>query len=174
MIKKVVSTALVVGALLSAVSVSASTEVFPGVSSPEVTKDLLKVKKATERYLDVDRAIKDGYEPEGPFLYIPGTGGMGIHYVNKKLMDGDVKQHKPEVLLYEPTADGGYKLVGVEYVVPAELTDEVPEIFSKQFDGPMPNHDGSEGYHYDLHVWIWETNPNGTFAQFNPVVTGNR
>ena len=25
--------------------------------------------------------------------------------------------------------------------------------------------------HYDRHVWIYRENPNGVFAQFNPVVT---
>jgi hypothetical protein len=25
--------------------------------------------------------------------------------------------------------------------------------------------------HYDRHVWIYRTNPNGVFAPFNPAVT---
>jgi len=25
--------------------------------------------------------------------------------------------------------------------------------------------------HYDLHAWIWEDNPKGVFAQYNPEVS---
>jgi hypothetical protein len=25
--------------------------------------------------------------------------------------------------------------------------------------------------HYDLHVWLWQDNPAGMFALFNPTVT---
>lgn len=169
--KKLVGTVIIAGALLSSVSVSASTEVFPGVESTKVTKVLLKVQHQTKKYLDYEKEIKDGYEPEGGFVYVPGLGGMGVYFVNVGLMDGKVEPNKPEVLLYEPTRDG-YRLIGVEYTVPAEYTKETPTIFWQKFDGPMDNHDGSPGQHYDLHVWVWEKNPSGIFAQFNPNVTG--
>jgi hypothetical protein len=172
MIKKLVGSVLVAGVLLSAASVSASTEIFPGVKSNKVTRELLEVKGASAKYLNYQKAIKDGYEPEGGFVYVPGLGGMGVHFVNVGLMDSKVDPKKPEVLLYEPTSDGGYKLIGVEYTVPAEYTKKAPKIFGEKFDGPMDNHDGSPGQHYDLHVWVWEKNPSGTFAQFNPNVTG--
>jgi hypothetical protein len=171
MIKKLVGSVLAAGVLLSAVSVSASTELFPGVKSKKVTTELIEVKGATAKYLNYHKAIKDGYEPEGGFVYVPGLGGMGVHFVNVGLMDSKVEPKKPEVLLYEPTKLG-YKLIGVEYTVPAEYAKEAPIIFGQKFDGPMDNHDGSPGQHYDLHVWVWENNPSGTFAQFNPNVTG--
>lgn len=173
MIKRLVGSVLVAGALLSAVSVSAATEVFPGVKSTKVTEDLLEVKNATSKYLDYQNAIDDGYVPEGPFAYVEGLGGMGVHFVKLDLMDDkDINPLEPEVLLYEPTQDGGYKLVGVEYYVPVEYTKKAPKLFGEKFDGPMDNHDGSPSQHYDFHVWVWETNPSGTFAQFNPNVTG--
>jgi hypothetical protein len=172
MIRKLVGSAIVAGALLSAVSVSAATEVFPGVKSTKVTNDLIAVKEATSKYLNYQDALNDGYIAEGPFTFHPELGGMGVHFVKPALMDGEVNPFEPEVLLYEPTVEGGYKLVGVEYTVPAEFTKKAPKVFSQKFDGPTDNHDGSPGQHYDLHVWIWETNPSGTFAQFNPNVIG--
>lgn len=173
MSKKVLGSMVIAGSLLSAViPASAATEVFPGVKSTKVTNELLEVKSATEKYLDYNKAREDGYEPEGPFASVPGLGGMGVHFVNPSLMDdNEIDPLQPEVLLYEPTKDG-YKLVGVEYYVPAEYTKKAPKLFGEKFDGPMDNHDGSSGQHYDFHVWVWETNPNGTFQQFNPNVTG--
>jgi hypothetical protein len=26
-------------------------------------------------------------------------------------------------------------------------------------------------WHYDLHVWLWEDNPTGLFAMFNPAIS---
>lgn len=76
---------------------------------------------------------------------------------------------------------GGYKLVGVEYYVPTNLATSHPTIFGKEFDGPMLNHEydhvdglddefinGPVNQHYDLHAWIWQANPSGMFASFNP------
>ena len=49
----------------------------------------------------------------------PTAGTMGYHYFNKELIDDLVVDAlKPEGLVYAPGADGGLKLVAVEYVVP--------------------------------------------------------
>mgnify|MGYP003453490727 CR=1 FL=1 len=43
---------------------------------------------------------------------------MGYHYFNAQLMaDNDVNALEPEVLVYAPAADGGLRLVAVEWVV---------------------------------------------------------
>jgi len=35
----------------------------------------------------------------------------------------------------------------------------------------MPGHHPGMPVHYDLHVWLWQDNPMGMFALFNPTVT---
>jgi hypothetical protein len=48
----------------------------------------------------------------------------------------------------------------------------------RSFDGPMQGHNlvqawpsevhlTPQPWHYDLHVWLWEENPDGIFAQYN-------
>jgi len=32
----------------------------------------------------------------------------------------------------------------------------------------MPGHSRVMPIHYDLHVWLWESNASGMFAPFNP------
>ncbi len=46
-----------------------------------------------------------------------------------------------------------------------------PELFGKKFDGPMPGHGPGMPVHYDLHAYIWTTNPAGTLATWNPEVS---
>ena len=35
----------------------------------------------------------------------------------------------------------------------------------------MPGHNPQMPWHYDLHVWFWEDNPDGLFAPFNPALS---
>ena len=46
------------------------------------------------------------------------AGGMGFHYGNTDFIDGNVQVDQPELLLYEPQADGSLELVAVEYIIP--------------------------------------------------------
>jgi hypothetical protein len=46
----------------------------------------------------------------------PKYGGMGIHYANEKLIaDGKLDIARPEILVYQPAADGELRLGAVEY-----------------------------------------------------------
>jgi len=138
---------------------------------------LAAVRQATAKYHDVDKAIADGYLPPSAdeCVEVPGLGGMGIHSVNPALAsDLTVDPTKPELLLYAPKNGGGFKLVGVEWFVPvADPSNPPPQpvLFGQGFDGPMPGHEPGQPWHYDLHVWTWEPNPSGMFAQFNPNVS---
>ena len=38
----------------------------------------------------------------------------------------------------------------------------------RSFDGPLAGTRAIQPWHYDLHVWLWERNPSGLFAQYNP------
>lgn len=101
---------------------------------------------------------------------------------------------QPEVLLYLPGGDGNYRLVGVEYLQvlllrntqtgqvapwfpstpwPAQyvVVNPTPSLFGQSFQGPIPGHVPGMPWHYDLHVWIWDPNPSGMFAQWNPTIS---
>ena len=80
-----------------------------------------------------------------------------------------------DVLLYEPTA-GGLRLVGLEWMQPdadQDLTtdDDRPTLEGLPFEGPMPGHEPGMPVHYDKHLYLWKTNPEGAFAVINPRVT---
>ena len=157
-----------------------------GITDSSALKDLAAARRATAKYHDVSVALADGYAPGGPCVSAP-PGGMGVHYGNPGLMgDFAVDPRTPEVLLYVPKGDK-MKLVGVEYVVnvgppwfPGEpMPDEpvsppdAPFIFGQEMgdDGElMEPHGFYQSWHYDLHVWLWQGNPDGIFAEFNPNV----
>ena len=95
---------------------------------------------------------------------------MGVHFVNPALlMDGAVEAAHPEALIYE-FRDGTARLVGVEFIVFADLwhlthapnDPPVLEGHLLQFVD-SPNRFGLPA-HYELHVWAWRDNPNGAFV----------
>jgi hypothetical protein len=107
---------------------------------------------------------------------------MGVHYVKPALTaDAASEPTTPEVLIYEPQANGTFKLVGIEYIImrapwDAANAGKIPSIagseFDKQFGGPM-------GDMYALHAWVWRDNPDGLVTPFNknvacPVATNAR
>src|SRR6476469_6017464 len=65
----------------------------------------------------------------------PPQGAMGVHMVNKKLLDSTIDASKPEVMLYEPLAGGKMHLVAIEYVVfkSAWKGASPPSLFGRQF-----------------------------------------
>ena len=150
-----------------------------GTTDPAVLRDLAKVRQATAKYHDVNVALAEGYIPTDACDAIPGVGGMGFHYVKPALiMDSVVDLTTPEILMYA-TSGEGLKLIGVEYFVGVGAPDApvpdpappAPILFERPFDGPMPGHIPGMPPHYDLHVWIWQPNPDGMFAAWNPNVT---
>lgn len=139
------------------------------VTAMQLRRDLAAVRAATTRYRDVNVAIADGYMPTDTCLDRPGSG-MGYHYFNPKL-GTDVANDplKPELMIYAPNGNGR-KLVAVEYFQP-DVGQPRPSIFGQPFNGPMPGHEPGMPAHYDLHAWIWQANPDGTFAQWNPNIS---
>lgn len=156
-------------------------------ASAGVQAQLAQVRQATAKYHDVNAAIADGYVQASPCVEMPGQGAMGIHFLNPALaQDLSSDPLQPELLLYFPGPNGHLRLVGVEYFAPAlTMTSEgpapwfsteppsnffnpAPSVLGHTFDGPMAGHDPSMPWHYDLHVWIWQANPSGTFSQYNP------
>lgn len=123
----------------------------------DVSKQLADIRKATAKYHDIEAAKEAGYEAEVLF----SVPNMGIHFTKNELLgDGIVDPLAPEVLVYEPKKNGGFKLVAVEYMALGER----PSLFGHEFeDGPFPDS-------FTLHAWVWQANPNGMFAPFNPNV----
>jgi hypothetical protein len=161
--------ALGIGVLLA--SVTAAT-VMAGRS------DLYRAHAATARFNSLIQADKAGYglPPEGPLSQciasFDGTGAMGLHYINGNLLDGTVDATRPEALVYGEDANGKLRLVALEYVVfeSAWTGEHAPMLFGEMFmKTEAPNRYEIPAF-WALHVWIWEDNPSGTFASFNPAV----
>lgn len=133
------------------------------------------VRQATERFKDVAAAEAAGYTLQFGCVTGPDFGAMGLHYVNLSLLDGELDPTRPEAIIYEPLPDGRLKLVGAEYVVPAEhwdtTHDAAPQLMGQLFhllEGP--NRFGRASL-YALHVWAWKENPNGAFVNWHPNVS---
>jgi len=97
----------------------------------------------------------------------PAVGGMGLHYLNDKLLeDPAVDAATPEALVYEMTANGDLKLVGLEYIVLADDVDpsNPPTLFGHEF------HPHDTLPLYVLHAWVWRPHPTDMFADWNPRV----
>ena len=124
------------------------------------------LREAIAEYEDVSVAIDAGYRNTVEYVESP-DGGTGIHFINEEIRD--LCPIDPNVLVYDLTDDGMYELLAAKWVVPASAFDEAPELFGQLFDGPHdPTGDGDQ---YDLHAWVLEENPEGTFAPFNPDVS---
>lgn len=133
-------------------------------------------KAASARFHSIRQAEAAGYVLASPCVSSP-AGGMGFHYENPALMADDaIDPDSPEVLVYAPKEDGKLELVAIEYwkrdADGSLITDgDRPTVLGQAFDGPMPGHSPVMPVHYDLHVWVYEDNASGTFAQFNPAVS---
>jgi hypothetical protein len=138
----------------------------------DTKSQITAVRKASERFRDVETAKRAGYVPARECVAGP-DGAMGIHYSNERLMrDPRVDIRHPEILVYEPRGDRR-RLVAVEYYRTdadgrLDTDGDRPHLFGRGFDGPMEGHAPGMPVHYDLHAWVWKHNPAGTFAQFNP------
>ncbi len=131
------------------------------------------VRAATAQFNDVRKAQAAGYGVFHGCVSGQQEGAMGVHFAKPSLVDGAVDLGQPEALLYEPKGDE-MELVGVEYVVIAEAWNAnhpaPPVLMGQLFNFvSAPNRYGLPAF-YELHVWAWERNPSGVFADWNPRV----
>lgn len=137
-----------------------------------------KVRVATERYKDVNVAVSEGWVQATPCVSGPDFGAMGVHFVlPSRLGDGVLSPEQPEALIYEPLPNGAARLVAVEFIVIASIwASQNPGGGPPSLEGnllnyvPEPNRFGLPAF-YELHVWAWEHNPSGSFADWNAAVS---
>jgi len=164
----------------------------PGPVTPAearvLDRQLAAAKKATAKYRDIDVARKDGYFQVTQFI-----PGLGLHMVNLHISNKTFDPAHPQILLYQPRPDGKMVLAGVAYQF-AHTTDTPPEGFAGGSDVwhfhtdlcflpggsvTISSADGCKLAHgffqaqtaWLLHAWIWKTNPDGVFTEYNPNVT---
>jgi hypothetical protein len=137
-----------------------------------------KVKRATARYRDLKVALYEHWTPATPCVSGPNTGAMGVHFVlPARLGDAAVYADAPEALIYEPQPDGSMRLVGVEFILfAANWATAHPEGGAPKLEGHLMNYVGAPNRYgldafYELHVWAWEDNPEGSFADWNTRVS---
>ncbi|MDQ3956079.1 MAG: hypothetical protein M3285_11095 [Actinomycetota bacterium] len=165
-----------VAAMVTAATLAPSVGgVATGETSEKLERQMARLRQVTGAYHNEALAIAGGFERED-FCVASPDGGMGYHYVNAERFDHVVNRDQPEGLLYAQGRNNKRVLTGVEYFkVDADqdlsTNADRPSLFGQPFDGPMPGHGPGMPVHYDLHVWVWRSNPDGIFAQWNPRVT---
>lgn len=149
------------------------------------------VRTALGRYHSYEQAAKDGYSVAGEPCVASPDGTMGFHAVNYGILATGVNDPtRPPILVYIGKPNGELRLVAAEYFAvalvntpdgpapwfaagppPDGFFTAAPSVLGRTFDGPMPGHNPQMPWHYDLHAWLFETNPAGTFAPFNPALS---
>jgi hypothetical protein len=136
------------------------------------------VRSATAQFRDINVAISEGWVQATPCVSGPILGAMGVHFAQpERLQDAVLDAEEPELLIYEPLENGAMRLVGVEFIVIASAWASAnPEGGAPALAGHLlnfvgePNRYGLPAF-YEMHVWAWERNPIGAFADFNPKVS---
>jgi len=145
---------------------------------PSKANALVKlVRESTERFKDVSVAEREGYALQFGCVSGPDSGAMGLHYVNGALVgSGVIDATRPHIVIYEPTGNGGLKLIGADYLVLADMwnaqhPEGPPQLMGQLFHFfESPNRFGLPAF-YTLHVWAWKDNPNGAFVNWHPDVS---
>jgi hypothetical protein len=134
------------------------------------------VRDATERFKDVKVAEAAGYALQFGCVAGDTSGAMGLHYVNGTLVNsGILDPTRPQIVIYEPTPEGGLRLIGADFLVIADTWNAShsgpPEMMGQLFHlFTSPNRFGLPAF-YTLHVWAWKPNPNGAFVNWHPDVS---
>jgi hypothetical protein len=152
---------------LAAIATTAHAQVQPTI------EQLVSLRDVLAAYEDVDAATADGFERFGDCMSGP-QGAQGIHFTNgERIGDPGLDALMPEALMYEPRPDGSLRLLGAEYLVFQQAWHDAgnvasPALLGREFslnttllDEPF----------YALHVWVWQHNPSGIFANWNPLVS---
>ena len=146
--------------------------------SEAISPDLVQiVREATAQYVDVNNATAEGYGPLFGCVSGPDHGAMGIHYVKKSLLGPTtIDVAHPQALIYEPS-DGKLTLVGVEYIADSATwmskNPGPPVLEGHLFNFVDSPNRFTIAPFFELHVWAWRNNPQGSFVDWNNNVTCN-
>jgi hypothetical protein len=146
-------------------------------NSGDEGRNLTDVRAATAPLANLDVAMAAGYGKVKGCAQNPGTGAMGQHYVKGDLVaDPALNPLRPEALVFEPRGDGSYRLVAVEYIViKADWEKANGATVPRLYDKPLELVTAPNPYElpdfYELHLWLWKSNPLGLFADWNPRVS---
>lgn len=146
-----------------------------GQQDREIQGQLVALRQATVSFQRFEQAREAGHgvlvthpTTGASCLAHPTDGGMGRHYLNPDLVDGQVSVTEPEVVLYEPLPGGRLRLVGFEYIIPYAIRgpeETPPTLFGQDF-----LHNPTFEL-WMLHVYLWKNNPAGMFATWNRRIT---
>ena len=135
------------------------------------------VREVTQPYKDPREAERAGYVVTFGCVSDSVEGAMGVHMINfAKVLDPTLNPRDPEILIYEPTKDGGLRLTGADYLVFADDWHKAngaapPELMGQLFHlFESPNRFGLNPFD-TLHVWAWKENPYGAFLNWHPQVS---
>lgn len=151
-----------------------------GAQDPELDQLAATVRAATAALRDTAAASAAGFRPFGPDFPT-----MGRHWVSvARVMEGGVDPVRPPILEYA-SIEGRTQLVGVGFATLVEA-DEVPAglpvppgawhfhsgtLDEESFLLGHASHGRGAGPRVRiavLHLWVWETNPDGLTATHNP------
>ena len=175
-------------------SVLIASTAIPDVPRTQPDQALQELARQLEPFKSVAYAESQGFRRRSACETHPTLGAMGFHYTNARLLgitglvNGRLNGtgtytgvNPPPILLYAPDGRGGLKLVGIELLVFAAAWDaenkQPPKYRGREYnymaDNPATPHDEAHGFtpHYDLHIWLYEHNPSGLYAQWNPALS---
>ena len=139
--------------------------------TPQMLRQVAALQVLFAKYRDQQLALENGYKFVGPCVSDPELGGMGDHYSRNAdddfgRGDGTHALERPQYLVYAPQKDGSRRLAALDYTVPYEKWqgDKAPEFFGI----PFTRNDGFGVWMF--HIWVFQHNPAGIFANFNPRV----
>lgn len=154
----------------------AHTQAQPEASASPANALIQTVREATDRFKDVHVAEAEGYQLQFGCVSGGDFGAMGLHYVNGALVNsGVIDPAHPQIVIYEPTAEGKLRLIGADFLVMAARWNahhksQPPQLMGQLFHlFEAPNRFGLPSF-YTLHVWAWKPNPNGAFVNWHPNV----
>ncbi len=163
-----------------AVRGAVSTAEYNDVSAPQLREvqaewslagDLATLHRAVAAFADVEHAAAAGYAPSSDCM-TSEHGAQGIHYANDALFEPSVALETPQLLMYEPLADGSLRFIGVEYLIFQQAWHDAghverPTLLGQTFG---LNETLLDEPFYLLHAWVGQFNPSGVFANWNPLV----
>jgi hypothetical protein len=155
MIKRIAATAFVVLLFATSAFVVSGMPVGASDRSDLVRQnELAALRQVTKQYHDVNAAVASGRVDLHACV-----DHMGQHYADMQTIDGVQDPLDPEAMVYADDGKGHLRLVAVEWISP------VPG-----FVGNRPLHFNSAFGVWILHAWIWSANPEGMYADMNPLI----